>query len=69
MSGYNLEPHAVRATARLLELYDSQLEAAPLDNLIEAHERAQVNFQANPLSFSDSQHGITNQKGLPGTDR
>jgi len=35
-SGYNLEPHAVRATARLLELYDSQLETAPLDNLIEA---------------------------------
>lgn len=47
-SGYRLGPHAVQATARLLELYESQLRTAPLDELVEAHQRAQANFQAPP---------------------
>ncbi|WP_154678052.1 hypothetical protein [Paraburkholderia nodosa] len=47
-SSYRLEPHAVQATARLLELYDSQIQTAPLDELISAHARAHGNFQASP---------------------
>ncbi|SIT51377.1 conserved hypothetical protein [Paraburkholderia piptadeniae] len=47
-SSYRLGSHAVQATARLLELYDSQLQTAPLDELIAAHQRAEGNFHASP---------------------
>jgi len=52
-SGYRLGPLAVQATARLLELYESQLQTAPIDKLIEAHQQAQDNFQA-PLERRSS---------------
>lgn len=45
---FALEPHAIRVTARLLQLYDSQLWAAPLDELIAAHQRSESNFQESP---------------------
>ncbi|QCP52529.1 hypothetical protein FAZ95_25530 [Trinickia violacea] len=46
-SSYSLGPHAFETTARLLELYDSQLRTAPFDELIAAHQRAERNFHAS----------------------
>lgn len=45
---YVLGSHAAHATARLLGVYDSQLQVAPLDELILAHQRAERNFQESP---------------------
>jgi len=47
-SPYSLESHAVQPTARLLALYDNQLQTAPLGELVMAHQRAERNFQAVP---------------------
>ncbi|TDG03572.1 hypothetical protein E1N52_33635 [Paraburkholderia guartelaensis] len=45
---FALGPHAFQATARLLKHYDSQLWAAPLGELIAAHQRSECNFQESP---------------------
>ncbi|MEX3815950.1 hypothetical protein AB3X96_37935 [Paraburkholderia sp. BR13439] len=47
-ASYRLSAHAVEPTARLLTLFDTQLQAAPLNELIEAHRRADRNINAPP---------------------
>jgi hypothetical protein len=46
-SSYRLRSHAVQPTARLLALYDNQLQTAPLVELVSAHQRAERNFHAS----------------------
>lgn len=45
---WSLKANALEPTARLLRLYDSQLQTAPLIELVAAHQRAELNFQAPP---------------------
>lgn len=45
---WNLAGDAVKSTADLLRLYDSQLQSAPLTVLVDAHRLAERNFQAAP---------------------
>jgi hypothetical protein len=45
---YSLGAHAVEPTARLLAVYDNQLQTAPLVELVAAHQRAERNFHASP---------------------
>ncbi|MFM0212358.1 hypothetical protein PQQ96_33750 [Paraburkholderia sediminicola] len=45
---WNLTANAIEPTARLLRLYDSQLQTAPLTELVAAHQRAERNFQTPP---------------------
>ncbi|WP_143189211.1 hypothetical protein [Paraburkholderia lycopersici] len=45
---FSLRADAESPTARLLELYDRQLETAPVASLVDAHRRAQMNLRAAP---------------------
>ncbi|MPW20425.1 conserved hypothetical protein [Paraburkholderia piptadeniae] len=45
---YSLGAHAEEPTARLLAVYDNQLQTAPLVELVAAHQRAERNFHASP---------------------
>jgi hypothetical protein len=45
---WTLQAKAVEPTTKLLKLYDSQLQTAPLTELVKAHQRAEQNFQAAP---------------------
>lgn len=47
-TGWSMKSDLVPVTARLLELYDNQLQTAPLDELVAAHQRAEGNFSAPP---------------------
>jgi hypothetical protein len=43
---WRLSSDAVSAIARLLALFDSQLQIAPVDDIVAAHRRSEANFQA-----------------------
>ncbi|WP_213309189.1 hypothetical protein [Paraburkholderia sacchari] len=43
---WSLTARAVEPTTELLRLYDSQLQTAPLSELVAAHQRAELNFKA-----------------------
>jgi hypothetical protein len=45
---FSLTASAVLPVAQLLRIYDSQLQTAPLYELVAAHQRAERNFQAPP---------------------
>lgn len=45
---FSLRADVVRPTARLLELYDRQLQIAPMSSLIESHRKADSNLRAAP---------------------
>jgi hypothetical protein len=47
-ASFSLRADAVRPTARLLELYDRQLQIAPISSLIELHRKADLNLRAAP---------------------
>ena len=43
---WNLSSDSVSPVARLLSLFDSQLQTAPVNEIVAAHRRAEANFQA-----------------------
>ncbi|WP_408530719.1 hypothetical protein [Paraburkholderia nemoris] len=46
-SHYRLDPHEAEHAARLLAVYDLQLQTAPLEALVAAHQLAESNFHAS----------------------